>query len=106
MRNIMVCLVTCLFLVGVNYGLAMFFKWQFIDFSLFVGLSTTLIIRYFTSTGGMSSNMVRMQAQAITGMKIEETKSTFKPTYAYYTAMIYTIVSLIAVLVYYKDYFL
>ncbi|MDR7071726.1 hypothetical protein [Fictibacillus barbaricus] len=100
------CLLTLIVLVGINFGLAKLISWQFIDLSVFVGLAMTLIIRYFTSTGGMSSNLVRMQAQAVTGIKVEETKSTFKPTYAYYTSLSYTIASAIAIFIYYKDYFI
>jgi hypothetical protein len=106
MRNIIVSVITLIIMIGVNFGLASIFNWNFIDFSLFVGLACTLIIRYFTSTGGLSSNMVRVQTQAITGIKVEEEKHTFKPTYAYYTALVYTVISLIGIFIYYKDYFI
>lgn len=106
MRNLIICVSTLIIMIGVNFGLARVFGWHFIDFSLFIGLACTLIIRYFTSTGGLTSNMVRVQTQAITGIKVEEEKQTFKPTYAYYTALVYTAVSFIGIIIYYREYFL
>jgi hypothetical protein len=106
MRNLMISIGTMLIMIGVNYGLTSIMGWNFIDLSLFVGLAFTITIRFFTSTGGLSSNMVRMQTQALTGMKVEEEKQTFKPTYAYYTALVYSITSFIGIIIYYKEYFI
>jgi hypothetical protein len=93
-------------MIGVNFGLSNVVGWTFIDLSLFVGLAFAIIIRFFTSTGGLSSNMVRMQTQALTGMKVEEEKQTFKPTYAYYTALVYSIAAFIGIIIYYKEFFI
>lgn len=106
MKNIVVAIVTLILMAAVNFVLARVVGWNFIDLALFVGLASAIIIRFFTSTGGLSSNMVRMQTQAITGIKVEEEKQTFKPTYAYYAALLYTIASLIGIFVYYKNYLL
>lgn len=106
MKQIISCLGTILLMLVVNYVVSNFIGVSFIEISLFIGLIFAVTIRFFTSKGGLSSNMVRMQAQAMTGIKIEEEKAMFKPSYAYYTAIIYTLVSLISVFVYYKDYFI
>lgn len=106
MKNMIISVVTLMFMVVMNYVLANVFGWNFIDLSLFVGLAFALIIRFFTSTGGLSSNMVRVQVQSMTGIKVEEEKETFKPTYAFYTAIFYTVAALIGILIYYKDYFI
>ncbi len=106
MKSIIVSLGTLILMMVVNYLAASFLKWSFIDFSLFVGLVFVLGIRFFTSSGGISSNMVRVQVQSMTGIKVEEEKETFKPTYAYYTAIVYTLISLISIIIYYKDYFI
>ncbi|MBH0155354.1 hypothetical protein IHV10_03190 [Fictibacillus sp. 5RED26] len=106
MKHVISCIITVILMLVVNYVVANLLGVTFIDFSLFVGLIFALTIRFFTSKGGISSNMVRMQAQAMTGIKIEEEKATFKPSYPYYTAIIYTLVSLVSIFVYYKDYFI
>lgn len=106
MKNIIISVVTLMFMIVMNYVLANVLGWKFIDLSLFVGLAFALIIRFFTSTGGLSSNMVRVQVQSMTGIKVEEEKETFKPTYAFYTAIFYTAAALIGILIYYKDYFI
>lgn len=106
MKNMIVSIVTLVLMVAANYILSRMIGWNFIDFALFVGLATAIIIRFFTSTGGLSSNMVRMQTQAITGIKVDEEKQTFKPTYAYYTALVYTAASFIGIVIYYREYFL
>jgi hypothetical protein len=106
MKNIIVSIVTLILMAAVNYVLTRIVDWNFIDLALFIGLASAIIIRFFTSTGGLSSNMVRMQTQAITGIKVEEEKQAFKPTYAYYTALVYTAVSFIGIIVYYREYFL
>ncbi|WP_226537305.1 hypothetical protein [Fictibacillus halophilus] len=106
MKNIIISIVTLILMVAVNFVLARVMGWNFIDLALFVGLASVIIIRFFTSTGGLSSNMVRVQTQALTGIKVEEEKQTFKPTYAYYTALLYTIASLIGIFIYYKNYFM
>ncbi len=106
MKHVISCIVTVILMLVVNYVVANLLGVAFIDTSLFVGLIFALTIRFFTSKGGLSSNMVRMQAQAMNGIKIEEEKATFKPSYPYYTAIIYTLVSLVSIFVYYKDYFI
>lgn len=106
MKNVIVSVVTLTLMIVINYAAASLFRWSFIDLSLFVGLVFVLGIRFFTSSGGMSSNMVRVQVQSMTGIKVEEEKETFKPTYAYYTAILYTIISLFSIIIYYKDYFI
>jgi hypothetical protein len=102
----MVSIVTLILMAAINYVVSRMIGWNFIDFALFVGLASAIIIRFFTSTGGLSSNMVRMQTQAITGIKVDEEKQTFKPTYAYYAALVYTAASFIGIIIYYREYFL
>ncbi|MED1865986.1 hypothetical protein P4V41_21275 [Fictibacillus nanhaiensis] len=106
MKHVVSCIVTVITILVFNYVVANLLGVAFIDTSLFIGLIFAFTIRFFTSKGGLSSNMVRMQAQAMTGIKIEEEKAAFKPSYAYYTAIIYTLVSLVSILVYYKEYFI
>ncbi|KZE69282.1 hypothetical protein AWM68_03165 [Fictibacillus phosphorivorans] len=106
MKNAIVSIVTLALMLVINYVAASMMNWSFIDLSLFVGLCVALGIRFFTSSGGLSSNAVRVQVQSMTGIKVEEEKETFKPTFAYYTAIVYTLISLISIIIYYKDYFI
>ncbi|WP_163102788.1 hypothetical protein [Peribacillus alkalitolerans] len=105
MKKFIVCIVTLIIIVLINY-LATFVGLKFIDSSFITGLITTVIIHFFSSSGGFTSNQIRLQVQAQTGIKIDEEKSTFNPSFAFYTAIIYTIVSLIATFFYYKEYFI
>lgn len=106
MKNAIVSIVTLALMLVINYVAASMFNWSYIDLSLFVGLCFTLGIRFFTSSGGLSSNAVRVQVQSMTGIKVEEEKETFRPTFAYYTAIMYTLISLISIIIYYKEYFI
>ncbi|MBM7691417.1 hypothetical protein JOC77_000822 [Peribacillus deserti] len=105
MKKVWVVICTLLFIGLINY-LCTFTGMKFIDSSFFCGLLSTIIIHFFTSTGGFSSNQVRLQVQAQTGMKVEEEETSFHPSVAFYTAVAYTVVSLIAIIIYYKDYFI
>ncbi|PLT27875.1 hypothetical protein [Peribacillus deserti] len=105
MKKVIVCISTLICIGLVNY-LGTFAGISFIDSSFFCGHLSTVIIHFFTSSGGFSSNQVRLQVQAQTGLKVEEERSSFTPSVAYYTAIAYTVVSLAAIIFYYKDYFI
>ncbi|WP_409293750.1 hypothetical protein V1498_11450 [Peribacillus sp. SCS-26] len=100
-----VCLVTLLLMGGVNFGVTLM-GFTFLDASFFIGLAFAVLIYFFTSTGGFTSNNARLSVQGLTGLKVEEEKTGFSPSYAFYTAVLYTVVSLIASFIYYKDYFI
>ncbi|WP_026695175.1 hypothetical protein [Peribacillus kribbensis] len=105
MKKLLLCLCTAVIIVVINY-LATLLGLKFIDASFFSGLLSAIIIYFFTSSGGFTSNQVRLQVQAQTGMKMDEEKTAFNPSFAFYTAVAYMIISFIATFIYYKDYFI
>ncbi|EJQ98985.1 hypothetical protein [Bacillus cereus] len=87
------------------YILAKFMGWNFIDMTLFAGICFTLIIGFFSSKGGFTSNKVRLQVQAQTGIKMDEEKFEFNMNPIFVGSIIYIIVSLLFVVIGYWKYF-
>ncbi len=101
----MVCGLTLVAIVIINF-LGTFMGLTFLDASIFSGILSAGIIHFFTSSGGFTSNQLRLIVQAQTGYKMNEERVTINPSYAFYTAIVYTIVSLVVTFVYYKEYFI
>ncbi|MCQ6267646.1 hypothetical protein M1K46_18595 [Fictibacillus sp. WQ 8-8] len=106
MKNVIVFIVTSAVIVLVNVVFSFVINVHFIDLAFIVGLLSAVVFKFFPSSGGLTSNMIRLQAQAQTGMKVEEEKKAYTPGIPFYTAIAYTLISLIATIVYYKEYFL
>lgn len=104
LKNVIWATVTVLIILLINWGVVEFLDAAFIEYSFLVGLIVTAIIRFFSSSGGFTSNKVRVMVQAQTGMKVDEEERRFNPTVVFYTAAGYTIVALLVTLFYYKDY--
>lgn len=96
MKSILICVVTAIGLITINY-LTMLLGFHFIDTAFFTGLFSTAIIYYFSSTGGFTSNQIRLHVQSQTGIKIDEEKRNFYPSLVFYTALSYAVISLIEV---------
>jgi hypothetical protein len=105
MKKIAFSLLTFGVIVFVNWGVSLFFNVGFIEYSFFVGLAFVILIKFFNSSGGFTTNLTRLTIQSHTGIKIDEEKQVFTPSIAFYIAIIYTIISLIVTIIYYKDYF-
>ncbi|MDQ0217373.1 hypothetical protein ELQ35_07465 [Peribacillus cavernae] len=106
MKKILVCLFTILVIGVINYLCTLFMEVKFVDASFFVGLCSVIFINFFTSPGGFTSDIARLQIQGQTGIKVDQEKSRFNPSLPFYTAIIYTILSTIATFIYYRAYFL
>jgi hypothetical protein len=96
-------IITTVLLAVLSFIIAYFTKTSFYDWTFIVGLAGIIIIRYFTSSGGFTSNLFRLEIQAQTGIKIEEEEGRFQPSVAYYTAIGYTLISVILTLIKYWD---
>ena len=107
MKRIISGVITLIVLVGTNFIVSKSTNTNFIDFSLGVGLIMSVIIWFFTSKGGVTSTYtdVTMQSQT-TNWKMKKEKHKFNPNIAFYTAVIYTLVSIVFTFIYYKDYFI
>jgi hypothetical protein len=105
MKKIAFSLLTLGIIVFVNWGVSLFFNADFIEYSFFVGLACVILIKFFNSSGGFTTNLTRLNIQSYTGIKMDEEKPLFTPSIAFYIAIIYTIISLIVTFIYYKNYF-
>ncbi|MDM5198077.1 hypothetical protein QUF84_08340 [Fictibacillus enclensis] len=99
-------IVTLVGIIVLNFVCSWAAKVSFIDVAFITGLASAVILKFFTSSGGFFSNSARLQAQAQTGIKGEEEKKAFSPGISFYTAVGYTICSVIATAIYYREYFL
>ena len=105
MKKMLTIIITTLILIGSNYFLASLLKVQFAEIAFFVGLIATVIIRFFTSSGGYMSKQLDMQIQGHTGIKVDRQERRFTPTVIYYTCLAYTIIAAVLTFIHYKDYF-
>ncbi|CAM4167543.1 hypothetical protein COJ48_15095 [Bacillus cereus] len=98
-------LVTIIIEAGIVYVLSKILRWSFIDLTFFTGICFVIITYYFSSKGGFSSNSVRLQAQARFGIKVEEEKFELSVNPILIGSIVYTILSLILVVISYWSYF-
>lgn len=105
MKRIIPIIITLLVLVGLNYVLTYFTHTKFIDFAFLVAMIITVIIWFFTSKGGYASKSLDATIQGTTGIKAIEQKDEFSPNVAFYTSLVYTIITLVAVIYHYRSYF-
>lgn len=99
-------LITLIALVTINWLAAFFFSAAFIEFSFLTGLAAAIVIGWFTSSGGFSSDAVRMQTQGETGIRMEtEARSGLRSSAPFFAALVYTVLALIITIYYYRDYF-
>ncbi|PMC36387.1 hypothetical protein CJ195_16500 [Bacillus sp. UMB0899] len=98
-------LLTFLILLGLNYLFSYIFDVGFLDYSFLVGIFGMIVIKFFNSSGGYTSKQLDMQIQGETGIKVDQGEDkVFYPGYAFYTSLAYVILSIIALLVYYREY--
>ncbi|MFF2752423.1 hypothetical protein ACFVR1_01550 [Psychrobacillus sp. NPDC058041] len=104
-RRLINIVITLLVLLSLSFGISFFTHTKFLDYSFFIGLAVTIIIRFFTSKGGFGSRHLHMSIQGSTGIRMESQKFEFSPNIAFFTSLAYTIIAIAAVLYYYRSYF-
>jgi hypothetical protein len=97
--------VTLIILCLINYFVSEYFKVAFIDVSVIIGFSMTIVTYIFTSSGGISSRMVDMEIQGMTNFKLKSDEAKFYPSFILYACVFYTIISIIGTIFVYKQYF-
>lgn len=103
----LISLIITLGIIGVlNWGLTKVSDLSFIDSSFFVGLFSTAVIYFFSSSGGITSENLDRQIQGQTGIKVKTSEHTFNSSYVFYGSIVYLIGAIIANLIYYLEYFL
>lgn len=79
----------------INFALTSWLDASYFDYSVFVGFFATIVIYFFTSTGGYTSRSLDVQIQGSTGLRQEETQSKFNPSYVFFGSLAYFLISLI-----------
>lgn len=106
MKKLLKIFATLIILFILSFGTASFTNTKIIDITFFVGVIVTVVIWFFSSKGDITSHSLDMQVQSTTGYKIEQQRYKFSHTIPFLTSLIYTIISLILLLIYYRDYLL
>lgn len=105
MKRIITIVITLLILIGLSYGLSYFIHTKFIDFAFLIGIAATTVIWFFSSKGGYTTRSLDVTIQGTTGIKANEEKDEFSPNFAFYTSLVYTIITLVLVIIHYIRYF-
>ncbi|QFK70523.1 hypothetical protein F7984_04320 [Pradoshia sp. D12] len=94
-RKYIIFIGTFLIIGIINFALTSSLDASFFDYSVFVGFFSTIIIYFFTSTGGYTSRSLDVQIQGSTGLRPEGTQSKFNPSYVFFGSLAYFLTSLI-----------
>lgn len=106
MKRLISIFLTLLVLLGINYFLAKSTNTTFIDFSFAVGFILSVLVWFFTSKGGFTSQFADTMIQGqTTNFKMKQQRHKFSPNIVFLTTLTYTIVSLIITIIYYWEYF-
>ena len=92
--------ITLAIILVANGVAASFLHFKFLDLAFLIGLIFVILISYFSFSGGWISDRQAYQIQAQTQMKLEKEKREFQPSMALYTAIGYTIVTLLITLIF------
>lgn len=106
MKKWMTAVVTFAVIFAVNWLAAKLFQLHFIDVSFFTGLVFAVALRWLNSSGGFLSDAISTSVQSQTGVKMEREEKKSLPSTAAATAIVYTVLALIATIIYYLDYFM
>ncbi|TFE03357.1 hypothetical protein [Jeotgalibacillus sp. R-1-5s-1] len=88
-----------------NILLMLLLNTGFIEISLLAGIIGIVVVRFFTSPGNYAkANRAPVETGLMT-VQLKEQKKVFYPKTIEWTSIVYTAVSLAAVIVLYRDYF-
>ncbi|NQD64446.1 hypothetical protein HP456_00730 [Bacillus haikouensis] len=76
------------------------------DYSFLSGIIGAVVIKFFNSSGSFTGRHMDTRLRGTTGIKQEIQEKQFTATTGFYTAIGYTVVSVIVLFIYYKDYFI
>lgn len=105
MKKILSFLSGPLIIAIITYIISSKFQMKFIDLFFTMGLIASVLIYFFSSSGGLISKHTNRQIQGQTGLKVKQDENKFHSSFFFYGSVLYTVVSLIVTVIYYKDYF-
>ncbi|MBP0724535.1 hypothetical protein J5Y03_04960 [Bacillus sp. RG28] len=103
MKKLIFAVITIGILFGLTWFVADFMHGKMIEYAFIVGLIVTFSIKFFTSSGGFSSDNARLIAQSQTGIKVkdEPTVHIEGKSFSFIVSLLFTIVSLFVTVIYY-----
>jgi len=103
MKKLIFTVITLGILFGLTWLVADFMHGKMIEYAFIVGLIVTFSIKFFTSSGGFSSDNTRLIVQSQTGIKVEdEPKVQIEgKSFSFIVSLLFTIVSLFVTVIYY-----
>ncbi|MGM9986208.1 MAG: hypothetical protein ACI35O_03165 [Bacillaceae bacterium] len=108
MKKIITTVLIFAITLGIAWGISYLVSGNIMEY-LFVGsLIVTIIVRIFTSTGGILSNNLRMVAQTQLLIKVEEDHGPHlkvQKSFAFPVSLLFTFISFITTMIYYWDKF-
>ncbi|WP_088044651.1 hypothetical protein [Bacillus sp. EAC] len=105
MKKLIFSIITLVVIFGLTRIVSDFMHAKMIDYAFVVGLIVTIIIRFFTSSGGYFTNSLSLNIQTQTGMKINGEKGspflTTRKSFSFLVSLAFTIISLLTTVIYY-----
>ncbi|MEH6939171.1 hypothetical protein V7056_15200 [Bacillus sp. JJ664] len=108
MKKLIFAIITLGVLIGLTWFVSDLMNGKIVDYAFFVGLGVTIVIRFFTSSGGFTSNSINLSTQGQTGMKVSGAEGPFTVTqksFSFLVSLAFTIISLLATVFYYWNEF-
>jgi uncharacterized membrane protein len=103
MKKLIFAVITLGILFSLTWFVADFMHGKMIEYAFIVGLIVTFSIKFFTSSGGFSSDNLNLITQAQTGMKVKDESQVHMggKSFSFLVSLLFTIVSLIVTVIYY-----
>lgn len=110
MKNVVILVITLAVLAIVNWAIAIQFESSVVDLSIPLGAVAIILSYIFTNKSGSVMRIHDRQIQGETGIRVEAV-SNKAPSFAKASpilagSIIYTVFSLLATFIVYKDYFI
>ena len=101
MKKLITAIITLGVLFGATWLVSNFMHAKMIEYAFIVSLIVTFIIKFFTSSGGYTSNIVKISVQSQTGIKDESPVHMTGKSFSFKVSLIFTIISLVVTIIYY-----
>jgi len=104
LKKLIFAIITLGVLIGLTWFVSDLMNAKMVDYAFFVGLVVTILIRFFTSSGGFVSNSINLSTQSQTGMKVSGAAGPFsvsQKSFSFLVSLVFTILSLLATVIYY-----
>jgi hypothetical protein len=94
-KQLLVAFITLMIETALTYFISLKLSIRFIEIMFFVGIACTTILVWFSSSGGMMTNMINSINNAITLYKQEREEFTFRRGPAFFASLLFLFVGFI-----------